>query len=113
MCCLYLNIYSVYLVSKCAALTRYSHGKAISLLRARPSGGGQAGGLHHQPAAEHRQDQPEQEADHQDAPRHHHRLHRLLVSQVWYNCTFTEDIFYRKFQIFSPNFIKYFLPTGS
>ena len=40
----------------------------------------------------------------------------IVFTACWcprYNCTSTEDIFYRKFQIFSPNSIKYFLRTGS
>ena len=85
-----------YYIYKCASptwLPRCSRGETINLLRARHVGGGQAGGLptpHHQPAAEHPQDQPEQEEDHQDAPCHHSRLHCLLVSEV-------QQYFYRRY----------------
>ena len=113
----------------------YSHGEPLHLLHSRPGGGGQAGGLpapRHQPAhlppaaeQEHRQQdqqgQPEQEADHQDAPRHHPRLHRLLVSQVvqqylQYICSKDSDIFPKFYQIFSLyrfliNMIKWVAPT--
>ena len=124
---MFYNIFYVteYLLSLLGVLPRYSHGKAISLLRARASGGGQAGGLpapHHQPAAEHCQDQPEQEAGHQDAPCHHHRLHRLLVSQAqlhFYKKYFlpkVSDIFPKFYQIFSSyrfliHMIEWVVPT--
>ena len=106
----------------------YSHGEPLRLFQARPGGGGQARELpapRHQPAhlppaaeQEHRQQdqqgQPEQEADHQDAPRHHPRFHRLLVSQVvQYIQYIFSKYFHLKFKIFSPNSIKYFLRAGS